>query len=346
LSLGHPGGWPHWLSLTGGFGVDLFFVLSSFLISELLLREKDDSGTLDVKAFWMRRILRIWPLYFTMLGIAFLVRHPFNISVGVLASYALFVGNFSGVLDHAPSMLIGSLWSVSIEEQFYLTWPLIVRRVSRRQIVRIAIGLWLFSLMSRALVDILNHGPVSLFVEETTFCRLDAIAVGLALSALRIRCSYRLRPVVAAVSLAMILAVGYWLFYFFSVTAQVFAFSIVSLACGGLVISGIGEPRLRARWAAYFGRISYGLYVFHGPSIILGRMIGRIVPWASVPTAILLTFVLAALSYRYLERPFLKLKERFQYVRSQENNRIEPLWVTSPGSIPSDLRPSGSYPSP
>ena len=110
-----------WEARTGMLGVDLFFALSAFLISELLLREKDRNGTLDVRAFWIRRILRIWPLYFTMLAVAFILRAPLRESLLTLIGFALFAGNFAALFA-TPSPLIGALWSLSIEEQFYLPW--------------------------------------------------------------------------------------------------------------------------------------------------------------------------------------------------------------------------------
>jgi peptidoglycan/LPS O-acetylase OafA/YrhL len=111
--VGTASGYNSWLTLAGAFGVDLFFVLSAYLISELLLREKAASGTLNVRSFWIRRILRIWPLYFTMLAVGFVLRQPFGAQ---RAAYSCFVDNLSPGFLGMQCALIGSLWSVSIEE--------------------------------------------------------------------------------------------------------------------------------------------------------------------------------------------------------------------------------------
>src|SRR5580704_2467620 len=109
----------------GVFGVDLFFVLSAYLITELLLREKDECGSLDVRGFYLRRILRIWPLYFFYIGLALLPifnqRHGFTWHHA--AAFVLLAGNWSVIAWGWPSpSIVVPLWTVSIEEQFYLAW--------------------------------------------------------------------------------------------------------------------------------------------------------------------------------------------------------------------------------
>ena len=130
----------------GRFGVDLFFTLSAFLITELLLREKERCGALNVQAFYVRRILRIWPLYFAFLAGALALRAlggVASISPTYLIAFAFFVGNFAQCwLPSQPSPGIGPLWSVSIEEQFYLTWPVILRPLSRPQVAVAASAIW------------------------------------------------------------------------------------------------------------------------------------------------------------------------------------------------------------
>src|SRR5262245_66465580 len=96
-------GWVEWwaraLVLAGAFGVDLFFVLSGFLITALLLREKDDRGAIHVPAFWMRRILRIWPLYFSYVAWCWIFD---GLPGRVVAAYALFVANWPAVVGQVP----------------------------------------------------------------------------------------------------------------------------------------------------------------------------------------------------------------------------------------------------
>jgi peptidoglycan/LPS O-acetylase OafA/YrhL len=123
----------------GTFGVDLFFTLSAFLITELLVQEKERLGKIDVLAFYARRILRIWPLYFVFLAGAFVV---VRFSWLYLATCALFIGNFGFYWWGPPSLILSSLWSISVEEQFYIAWPLILRRLTERGMVIAALVMW------------------------------------------------------------------------------------------------------------------------------------------------------------------------------------------------------------
>ena len=120
-------------------GVPLFFILTSFLITELLLREQDATGTIHIQAFYVRRILRIWPLYFLVLGLAVALPHlvhsfdPIGIYV---APFVLLAGNWV-IVHHGwfHNPLLTPLWSTPVQEQFYLVWPLLVFWWGRRGIV-------------------------------------------------------------------------------------------------------------------------------------------------------------------------------------------------------------------
>jgi peptidoglycan/LPS O-acetylase OafA/YrhL len=173
-------------SRMGAFGVDLFYALSAFLITELLMREREAFGRIDVKAFYLRRIFRIWPLYFAFLGSALAARliYPgLNISWTYLVAFSLFVGNFAMCwLPAQPNDIIRPLWSVSIEEQFYLSWPLIVRHLSRSGVAIAAVVIWLASITVRLALAL--AGCSRLTIAYLTFVRLDPMACGLLISAL------------------------------------------------------------------------------------------------------------------------------------------------------------------
>jgi peptidoglycan/LPS O-acetylase OafA/YrhL len=123
--LTHEMGYGDVLSNIGGFGVDLFFTLSAYLITELLMREKERFGRLDVGAFYVRRILRIWPLYFGFLAAYFVASGIFpvlQIDWRYFAFFLVFLGNFAlATIGLAPGLAIVRLWSVCVEEQFYIT---------------------------------------------------------------------------------------------------------------------------------------------------------------------------------------------------------------------------------
>jgi peptidoglycan/LPS O-acetylase OafA/YrhL len=121
----------------------LFFVLSSYLITELLLREREETGRVHFQAFFMRRILRIWPLYFAALGMAFvtgLIWPEFRVKPGCLVAYLLLLGNWYNVLREPMMSPWQPLWSITLEEQFYLLWPFLA---SKRRVY-----IWIFSLVT------------------------------------------------------------------------------------------------------------------------------------------------------------------------------------------------------
>lgn len=117
--------------VAGAYGVDLFFALSAYLITELLLREHDRYGRIDYKRFYFRRCLRIWPLYYCFILFAVTLGPVLFtqevLGVRQLLSFLFFVGNYECALFGYPSSVIAPLWSVAIEEQFYLLWPLALR---------------------------------------------------------------------------------------------------------------------------------------------------------------------------------------------------------------------------
>ncbi len=137
----------------GKFGVDLFFFLSAYLITELLLREKERFGAINLRSFYLRRILRIWPLYLLGLLIAVLLPLVFpaqSFPLRYVLAFLLVSGNWvlslrsAGILSIAgPASVMFILWSVSFEEQFYLFWPLIMGKTSRLKVLLYVSGLLL-----------------------------------------------------------------------------------------------------------------------------------------------------------------------------------------------------------
>src|SRR5260370_19912385 len=164
----------------GVFGVDLFFVLSAYLITELLLREKEQCGALDVRGFYLRRMLRIWPLYFFYIALAlipaFNPNHVFTWRYAV--AFLFLAGNWSIVAYGWPlHSIIGALWTVSIEEQFYLSLPPLVRKLSRKGIALAAIAMLIVSAATRIAMVAVHGGINSVWCN--TLASLDPIAAGI-----------------------------------------------------------------------------------------------------------------------------------------------------------------------
>ena len=272
----------------GALGVDLFFALSSYLITELLLREHRATGTLHIRAFYARRILRIWPLYFVALAIAW----P-TLPWEYFAGFALLSGNWVCAIAGFPASPFALLWSVSIEEQFYLVWPWVVRGQARR-IVTCAWGMLALASVTRLVMA--TRGVEHPGVWCNTLARLDPIAGGALLAFYSTEAKGRPWAIVAGA--AVLLGIGgFWSKdgWGAMISYPVAAAAAVTILYG---VIGIGW---NSRILGYLGKISYGLYVFHVAALEITG------PIAALP----LTITLAALSYRYLESPFLRMKERF-----------------------------------
>lgn len=300
----------------GAFGVDLFFALSSFLITTLLLREQHACGTIDVSSFYLRRILRIWPLYFAFLLIVVpLVRYVLpndDMPLKYTAAFALLAGNWACALWGYPHTVAGPLWSVSIEEQFYLSWPLIMRRWIRHLTV-VALTLLAVSFITR--FWLVFHGAIHPQIWCNTLARLDPIACGalLAVYAQRkeIALSRRVRVALLLFGFAVLTAAGRY--GDFVGTRALITFPAVAAACVALILGTLGmripsRHSSIARALIYLGRISYGLYVFH---LLFIYLLGSAL--AALPA----TIAVAAASYHFFEKPFLRLKTRFARIASR-----------------------------
>src|ERR1700677_1497524 len=123
------------IAKSGAAGVDLFFALSAFLITSILLREREETGAISLRRFYLRRILRIWPLYFLLIALGVVLAHTMvkqSLPWYYVAGYLLFVGNWVHAVFGGPNSICFPLWTVSIEEQFYLVWPLAAKMLKRR----------------------------------------------------------------------------------------------------------------------------------------------------------------------------------------------------------------------
>ena len=318
----------------GYLGVDLFFVLSAYLITEILLREMRLLGRFDIKAFYLRRMLRIWPLYFAFLGLTFLFAQHLHTEAFPLPArlmFLFFVGNWQFVLGRTVRTVSSLLWSVCLEEQFYLVWPLLLRRWLR-QLPLIGAGAFLLATVSRLLLYL--HGPVSHPVDtywKGTFTHLDPIVAG-SLVAFTLdgrvpQLALTKRLLILAGGFAGVLAVG-WFGPPWGGRALL-TYPVAAISCAAILVSvlrptGAGNIGLFRRCMVHLGRISYGLYVFHGVCLtVASRIVSRSggghprMHWfVRDTTALVLTVLVAECSYHVLELPFLLLKERFSTIKS------------------------------
>ena len=318
------------LAAGGAFGVDLFFALSSFLITTLLLRERQATGNIDVAAFYWRRILRIWPLYFTFLlvlapGIeALLPGVGDTLSTRDLVAFMLFVGNWAFVLWGYARGIAGPLWSVSVEEQFYLLWPLLLRGFTKR-LTGALVTIWIVSMTTRAALVLAGAAHPQIWCN--TVAHLDPMVCG-GLVAVAFNRQEITLPRWSRVGL---LCCGIGIFALagrfgdFAGSRSLVTYPVVAVGSCMFILAGL-RPRIGlaagtlVRPFVYLGKISYGLYVFHFAFILLLGVGAAHTPGRRallICFAFLCTVAAAATSYHFLERPFLGLKKRFSYVASR-----------------------------
>jgi peptidoglycan/LPS O-acetylase OafA/YrhL len=315
-------------SRAGSFGVDLFFVLSAYLITELLLREKQERGRIHLRAFYVRRILRIWPLYFlaVLIGALLPLLDPGQtFPLNYIAAYLLLAGNWMTSLAGFPaSSVMVPLWSVSFEEQFYLLWPAVVSRSKRMRTLWASAGILLLAAQCARIILLKygRHAESAIFTN--TIARLDPLVAGILTAVLMHGRRFALSPMRRAGCLLLGAVVWIAAGHYFALTLNFMIIGYPLMAVGAwLILVSALNLEFAPRWLCYLGKISYGLYVFHMLCLyITGRFLGShakspgrfVVFWW---TSLALTVLFSALSYAFVESPFLRLKNRFAYVQSR-----------------------------
>ena len=308
------------LSGNGWMGVDLFFVLSGFLITGILLDTKKSEGYF--KNFYARRCLRIWPLYYSALFFMFVMvplLRPSEAHVIFEArsspwwAYPLFLQNFMVPIPSSATGLLGVTWSLAVEEQFYLVWPLVVYLCTEGQLRRIAIAV---ICLSPALRFYLSLHQVNIY--SNTFCRLDGLMAGALLAVIIRSASFRPAKFVTRAWILFLvsapLALAIETFH-----ARWIGFSVVAAAAVAFVYLALFSSQtwlqaiLTNRFLVYTGTISYGIYVLEKIPLDVAKVLqlsGR--PVLSLVLTAGATYGIAAVSWRFLEKPFLKLKRNFE----------------------------------
>jgi peptidoglycan/LPS O-acetylase OafA/YrhL len=316
-----------------GFGLALFFTLSAYLIGTLLLREKELYGNVDLRAFYIRRILRIWPLYFFGLAIGcvfaiFIAKKLHDLLL--LASFGLMVGNWFSMIWRMSNPMT-RLWSISIEEQFYLFCPVTVKYLSRR-------GLYVFSASLIALSDLTLYilGQLHVVTDSAiwlnSFVQFQMFGAGLLLCLWTT--NRRLSIPVWGRLLSLVSGFACWLIaclvfdakhvgFAKSGSSMVAGYTVGAIGCLLILLAMLDvDRRWLPGWMVWLGRVSFGLYVYHQLAIdsvpvLFVRTHGYVHFLLCFVSALALTVFLAALSYRFLEMPFLRMKERFEIVPSR-----------------------------
>jgi peptidoglycan/LPS O-acetylase OafA/YrhL len=318
--------------------VDVFFVLSGFLITWLIIGEHDRSDSVDFRSFYMRRALRLLPALFAVMVVVSVV----VLVWGRLAAYRnptlsdlpwaiFYVGNYN-INDLGLTNLLAHTWSLAVEEQFYLVWPWICVAIIRRGWQRQRVAL---TLVAAAVVEMiarfvyLYHFHWSILLSyHAIFLRSDGLLVGCAIAFaftspliewIKIRMVVRLMQIGAVggvLVLALVVNGGLW------ELGQQWAYIPLTVIATGLVLVNLITTPLRplafvlsSRPAVWIGKRSYGLYLLHWPVFLIFATVhyhnaGE--QFALIAAAFAVSFALAVTSWRFVEQPFNRIKRRYQ----------------------------------
>ncbi|MGZ3861838.1 MAG: acyltransferase family protein [Bacteroidia bacterium] len=335
--------------ILGKLGVTLFFVLSGFLITYLLLEEKKEFGFISIKEFYIRRILRIWPLYYfvTFLGFFVLSHIPFfnlpDVSPVGESSFIIKICLFLFMLPNIclaffdPVPYASQLWSVGVEEQFYLFWPWMLNKT--KYALRILIIIALLFFFCNFLSDILNYANnMAHILSEKRMAQVSSSIVSV-FSMLRIGCM-----AIGGITAYILFSKNdRALSFLFSLPVQLLTYAALagvyikgiylpqegfSLLFAVIILNIAANPRsllvLENKIFNFLGKISYGLYMLHSIGIVIAIKLVLSVSTtqnqnstlAIYLISVLFTILLATLSYFYFEKRFLNLKGRFAKVQS------------------------------
>jgi len=309
----------------GFYAVDLFFELSGFLITWLLLKEIHDTGRMDARRFYLRRALRLFPVFYVV-WILCRMAGPFP---GSWATF-FYMGDYYHALTQRYNILT-SAWSLGVEEKFYLLWPFILARIKQRKLVKILVGLLILEPVYRSLLCVLGHRPYTWFAFDT---RLDAIVIGCLLAIFAARgwrppewIQHPLTPICALVLVFALQAQGELVTYLLAV----------------ILLSTICRPAwlLNNPVARYLGAISYSLYLCHvyAREVLWPRMLGTMVSnhlTVQFTLQLALAIILASALHFVVEKPFLSLKDRLRKKSA----------ATAAGSAHADKQAAASHTAP
>lgn len=340
----------NYILTNGDIGVSFFFVLSGFLITHLLLKEKDRNGNISLKKFYTRRILRIWPVYFITLIVGFFILPPvvhFFIGgevlpfltdppLSALPQYLFFLANFHLAFHGGASVPTDVLWSISVEEQFYLIWPWVISFIPRKHLPKILGVIVLVSCLYRYFYafspDVLAY---------STFSVMSYLAIGSLLAWFvstknHIVDYLRQTPKFFIFLVYLFLAILVFgrhyvadilysqkiLFISFVtflplILASVFAFIIFEQNEFFKSIFKTGKSKI----LTFLGRISYGFYSYHMFAftivLLIAFRLGMTLNYSStlewfifIGLSFVTVFVIASISYYMMEKQFLKRKPK------------------------------------
>lgn len=314
--------------LYGRVGVLTFFVLSGYLITGILLKTKGRDIHDTLRSFYARRFLRIFPIYYMSLIVLFVLSPWFR----TIAPWHIFYATNCGIaFTDIDFKWTSHLWSLAVEEQFYLVWPMMVLLTPMRRLKPLMIGMILTSVGIKAWGS--RNGAITFPSTLPLWANFDALCAGglMALS------QHKNKPITFSPTIALLclpvfldryLTLGRPLDYVIQDAAIItFAAWIVGGAAMGF--RGVGGKALSSRPMVYVGKISYGVYLYHW-------FIYGLLPDAGFLAVTTLTVLIASLSWRWVECPIMAMKDRFSYIH--ETHHPPPRCVDkNTGSTPATV---------
>lgn len=317
----------------GWIGVDLFLSISAFLLTRLLMLEFERWGNIGLSSFFVRRALRIWPLYFvfaTFVCAIALVRQeiPLLAALGTWLSFVTFTHNILVALHGYSSIdFAAHLWTISLEEQAYLILPVFLLLTLRRSWTLGSFA-WCCALLIGGLIGLrallVAGGMPHPFIWVLPL-RADSFLLGMLAAMLARPAGNVIALAVFALGSGVIASTALFPNINQPGLYQIFGYTSLAVGCALVVWAAqaaiFGRSWLGAAPARYLGKISYGIYVYHLICIEISHTIflrvGLESSGAHFAASLLLTIAVSSVSYRFLERPFLLVKERFSKVSSR-----------------------------
>jgi peptidoglycan/LPS O-acetylase OafA/YrhL len=311
-------------------GVTVFFVLSGFLITTLLLREQQSTGMVSLRAFYARRTLRIFPAYYACVVASYIIDRVAGNAwpAGLAPSAFAYVVNYFNAFHGHPPTSIAHLWSLGVEEQFYLLWPAAFIALSRLGVSALQRGLIALIAVATAWRFLLYFGGFvgQAYLYNTFDARFDNLAIGCLLATVATGpAATKWVTRVAAhswaplVTLALMTLVDIGMS---SIGRHLAGFTIYSALVAILIAQLLHLSRSSLwRWlestpARFLGTISYPIYLYHGWGLGLGHWLTKWPALLQFGAGVVFTVLGAVGSYYIIERPFLKMKQRFAADRS------------------------------
>jgi peptidoglycan/LPS O-acetylase OafA/YrhL len=320
----------------GKTGVTIFFALSGFLITYLLLEEKRNFSAVNLKAFYIRRMLRIWPLYFLLVIIGFFIYPAEGLSTGLWLSI-FFMPNLAFCLQMLPE-IFNPIWSIGTEEQFYIFHPHFFRIKKPKNILYAFLIFIVLIWALQLTINKLNHAnPLwKLFSQFFYYARFDNMMIGAVVAVLfhntkhptfkfKLQSLFNLmfRPY-TQIMLSVIFLGYVYLYLIHDIPHGDVPLAIISsLLIVNLCQAETSIYTINSRALNFIGQISYGIYLLHKyPLFLILYLVQKYIPTMNMVTQNIIIYIttitcaigLASFSYFGYEKPFLTIKKRFQKI--------------------------------